>query len=133
MSAGGLGGDDEGDDCETKAGDEGDMETNIGLTPGLKKKIKHKPFDYVDVSSFQIVRLFFTPRCCYTWYQQALSRLMKKAIGKMYRELELSGVLKRVRDSHNLTSSFERYEIFSGLGRKYKNTYSNVVNVSLDT
>ena len=58
---------------------------------------------------------------------------MKKAIGKMYRELELASVLKRVRDSHNLTSSFEMYEIFSGLRRKYKNTYSNVVNVSLDT
>jgi hypothetical protein len=111
------------------------METHAELAPAGKgkKRTKHKPFDYVDVSSFQVVRLFLTPRCCHTWYQQALARLMKKAVGKMSRELELASLLKRLRDAHNLTSSFELSEMFHGMERKYKNSYSNVVNVSLDT
>ena len=41
--------------------------------------------------------------------------------------------MRRVRDSDNLCRSFETFEVFKGLKKKYKYDYSNVINVSLDT
>lgn len=92
-----------------------------------------KPFVPVAVSNFQIIRLGLTPRCFYTYYQMALDRLLKKAIGKMERELEISTLMKRVRDSDKLCKSMELTEVFKGLKKKYKNSYTNVLNVSLET
>jgi hypothetical protein len=63
----------------------------------------------------------------------ALDRLFRKAIGKMTRELEISTVMRRVRESDKLTKSFEQTELFKGLKKKYKNNYLNVLNVSLET
>jgi hypothetical protein len=51
----------------------------------------------------------------------------------MHRELEISTMLKRVRDAYHLSCSYEKMELFKGLKKKYKNSYHNVVNVSLDT
>ena len=97
------------------------------------ERILHKPFIPIEVSNFQIIRLCLTPRCFFTYYQLALDRLFRKSIGKMQRELEISTLMKRVRDAYSLTCSYERNELFKGLKKKYKNNYTNVVNVSLDT
>ena len=58
---------------------------------------------------------------------------MKKAISKMERELEISTLMKRVRDSDKLCKSMELTEIFKGLKKRYKNDYINVINVSMET
>jgi hypothetical protein len=63
----------------------------------------------------------------------ALDRLLRKAIGKINRELEISTLMKRVRESDKLTKSYEKTEIFNGLKKKYKTNYLNVLNVSLET
>jgi hypothetical protein len=63
----------------------------------------------------------------------ALDRLLKKAIGKMTRELEVSTLMKRVRESDKMTKSYEKTELFKGLKKKYKSNYLNVLNVSLET
>ena len=42
-------------------------------------------------------------------------------------------MMKRVTDSNNLSKSMEEFETFKGLKKQYKNSYSNVVNVSLET
>jgi hypothetical protein len=42
-------------------------------------------------------------------------------------------MLKKIKYSENLCRSFETHEIFSGLQKKYKNSYSNVINVSINT
>lgn len=62
-----------------------------------------------------------------------LDRLLKKAEEKILRELEISTMMKRVRDTHNLVLSYEKMEVFKGLKKKYKNHYINVLNVSMDT
>lgn len=63
----------------------------------------------------------------------ALDRLLRKAITKMNRELEISNMMRRVRESDKLTKSYERTELFKGLKKKYKTNYMNVLNVSLET
>lgn len=63
----------------------------------------------------------------------ALQRMMKKAVGKMTRELEISTFMRKVRESDKLCKSYEKTEIFKGLKKKYKNNYLNVLNVSLET
>ena len=63
----------------------------------------------------------------------ALDRLLKKAFAKITRELELSYVMKRVRDCDKLCKSMELTEIFKGLKKRYKNDYINVLNVSMET
>ena len=85
------------------------------------------------MSNFQVIRLALTPSCMYTYYQMALDRMMKKAFAKFRREVEISTLMKRVCDSNNLSKSMEEFETFKGLKKQYKNSYSNVVNVSLDT
>ena len=97
------------------------------------EKILHKPFTPIEVSNFQIIRYCLPPRCFFTYYQLVLDRLLKKSISKMERELEISSFTKKVRTAFNLSCSYERMELFKGLKKKYKNSYSNVVNVSLDT
>lgn len=69
----------------------------------------------------------------HTYYQMALDRMLRKAFEKLRRELELSTMMKRICDSHNLSRSMEEFEVFKGLKKQYKNSYSNVINVSLDT
>lgn len=80
-----------------------------------------------------MVKLFFTPSCCFTWYQMALNRALKKSHDKIKRELEIGTLLKKVRDSNSMCLSFEQFEVFKGLKKKIKNGYPNVINVSLDT
>ena len=63
----------------------------------------------------------------------ALDRLLRKAIGKMTRELEISSVMRKVRETDKLTKSYEKTELFKGLKKKYKTNYLNVLNVSLET
>lgn len=79
------------------------------------------------------MRLVFTPRCMYTYYQIALDRLFKKAQNKIITELDITAWMKKIRESDKLVRSFEQYEIFKGLHKKYKKAYINVINVSLDT
>ena len=93
----------------------------------------YRPFERLKFSDFQVVRLAFTPRCCFTVYQMALERLLSKSKAKIIRELEISTLLRRVRESDKLCKSFEKVEFFYGLRKKYKNEYINVVNVSMDT
>ena len=69
----------------------------------------------------------------YTYYQMALDRMLRKAFEKFRREIEISTVMKRVCDANNLSKSMEQFEAFKGLKKQYKNGYSNVVNVSLET
>lgn len=69
----------------------------------------------------------------YTYYQMALDRMLRKAFEKFRREIEISTVMKRVCDANNLSKSMEQFEAFKGLKKQYKNSYSNVVNVSLET
>lgn len=63
----------------------------------------------------------------------ALDRLLRKAIGKMNRELEISALMRKVRETDKLCKSYEKTELFHGLKKKYKNNYLNVLNVSLET
>ncbi len=63
----------------------------------------------------------------------ALDRLLDKSYSKQNRELEISQILRRIKYSENLCRSFETHEIFSGLQKKYKNSYSNIINVSINT
>ena len=63
----------------------------------------------------------------------ALDRLFRKAIGKMTRELEISTMMKKVRESDKMIKSYEKTELFKGLKKKYKSNYINVLNVSLET
>ena len=63
----------------------------------------------------------------------ALERLLNKAFSKMNRELEISHIMKRIRDSDKLCRSMELTEIFKGLKKRYKNDYINVLNVSMET
>jgi hypothetical protein len=63
----------------------------------------------------------------------ALDRMLRKAFEKFRREIEISTVMKRVCDANNLSKSMEQFEAFKGLKKQYKNGYSNVVNVSLET
>ena len=51
----------------------------------------------------------------YTYYQMTLERLLQKAENKIKRELEISTLMKRVRDTHHLVQSYEKMEIFKGL------------------
>ena len=51
----------------------------------------------------------------------------------MTRELEVSTLMKRVRESDKMTKSYEKTELFKGLKKKYKSNYLNVLNVSLET
>lgn len=69
----------------------------------------------------------------YTYYQMALDRMLRKAFEKFRREIEISTVMKRACDANNLSKSMEQFEAFKGLKKQYKNSYSNVVNVSLET
>ena len=41
--------------------------------------------------------------------------------------------MQGITDAKNLAFSMEEFEAFKGLKKKYKNSYSNVINVSLDT
>lgn len=59
--------------------------------------------------------------------------MLKKAFEKYRREIEISTMMKRITDSNNLSKSMEEFETFKGLKKQYKNSYTNVVNVSLET
>mmetsp|Transcript_22319 Transcript_22319/g.34533 ORF Transcript_22319/g.34533 Transcript_22319/m.34533 type:complete len:219 (+) Transcript_22319:2736-3392(+) len=69
----------------------------------------------------------------FTYYQMALERAIDKSKSKIQRELEISTMMKRIRDSDKLCRSFEQSELFFGLRKRYKFDYTNVINVSLDT
>lgn len=89
---------------------------------------------YFRIDTWEIIKLMLTPfSVCYTNYQWALLRLIKKSRGKLMRELEAKVMIKRIRDSYNLCSSFEKQDLFYGLQKKYKYHYNNTVNVSLMT
>lgn len=96
-------------------------------------KPQYKLFEPLPISSFQVVRLALTPSCMYTYYQMALDRLLRKARAKFRREVEVAVFVKRLCDASNLSKSMEEFEAFKGLKKQYKNSYTNVVNVSLDT
>lgn len=63
----------------------------------------------------------------------ALNRLLKKADGKVRRELDVVTMGRRSTHAHLHTSTFEKHEIFKGLKKRYKHTYPNIIDVSLDT
>ena len=122
---------------EKPRGIEDDALPDASKTSGSKfvppGKNKFKVYNPIVVSNFQIIRLYLTPKCFFTYYQMALDRLLKKAFAKMDRELEISHIMKRVRDSDKLCKSMELTEIFKGLKKRYKNNYINVLNVSMET
>lgn len=78
-------------------------------------KPQYKLFEPLRVSTFQVVRLAFTPSCLHTYYQMALDRMLKKAVAKFKRDIEVSTLLKRVCDANNLSQSMEEFEVFKGL------------------
>jgi hypothetical protein len=95
---------------------------------------RHKSFDFINIPVFDILRLMCVPfSCCFNNYQHALNVYLGKSKSKIVRELEVSQLLKRIRDTKNLTRSYEKQELFKGLNKKYKYHYDNIVNVSLDT
>jgi len=69
----------------------------------------------------------------FTYFQMALDRALKKSQSKIIRELEVSTMMKKIRETERLCRSFEMSEMFFGLRKRYKTDYINVVNVSLDT
>lgn len=113
------------------ADEEADPDANYHAEKSLPAGCR--PYNDIKISDFQIIRLSLTPSCLFTYYQMAVDRLLKKARGKVKRELETWNLMKRVRSANELARSFETFEVFDGLKRKYKNDYINVVNVSLDT
>ena len=72
-----------------------------------EEKKKYKQFEMIDLDSFQVIRMCLTPRCMYTYYQMTLERLLQKAEHKINSELEISTLMKRVRDTHHLVMSYE--------------------------
>lgn len=96
--------------------------------------LKPKSFDWLHVSTCEIISLMMVPfSCCFSHYQDALNVYLKKSKAKIIRELEISTLLKRIRDSKNLTQSIEQQELFQGLKKKYKYHYDNIINVSMDS
>ena len=67
----------------------------------------------IEVSYFQMLRYDWTPRFCLTKYQRAIHRIFKKAEYRLHRELDLASILKKVRETHNLTTSFFNAERFT--------------------
>ena len=74
-----------------------------------------------------------TPKCMFTYYQEALNRIFKKAESKLRREMEVHTLLRRVRNHDKLINSFEKFEVFNGLKKHYKYDYVNTLQASIDT
>jgi len=82
-----------------------------------------------------MILLDWTIPCCRSPYQKSLARLLKKLDQKIHRELDIGPHLRKLRDTHNYTKSFATSEVFDrkSLILDYKNEYTNVVNISIDT
>jgi len=82
-----------------------------------------------------MLRFDWTPFFCFTRYQKALSRAYKKVTYKLHKELDLSNIIKRGRESHNLVRSFAESKVFSPetLKKDYEAHYTNVIDISMDT
>lgn len=82
-----------------------------------------------------MILLSWTMPCCRSPYQNALARLLKKLDRKVHSELDLGPHLRKLRDTHNYTKSFATSKVFDrkSLINDYKNEYTNVVNISIDT
>jgi len=61
------------------------------------------------IPAIDIVLMMLTPmKMCFTNYQWSLFRLLKKSRGKILRELEIGPLLKTIRDTKNMTLSYEK-------------------------